>query len=131
MELRQYRENEHYAELTFFWTRHGLPSVPKEFLPPTGLVVYEGETLLCGGFLVKSDTAVACIGSVCANPGVSKAIRSEALDLLIVTLSELALSGGFTTVSVATNVPALQARYERLGFQVSDRNVVCYAGGLV
>lgn len=130
MELKHYTQHL-YDDLMGFWTQHGLPAVPREFLPPTGLVVYDGETLLCGGFLVKSDTAVAAIGSICANPAVDKATRSEALDLLLLKLSELAQQGGFTMVSVATNVPALQARYERLGFKPVDRNVVCYAGGLV
>ena len=128
MKIRPYEPHGgDYQILTDFWTQKGLPPVPPSFLPPTGLVVHQGRNLLCIGFLVKSDTAVACIGSVAANPKIPARLRSEALDFLLFSLSELAQKSGFKMVSVATNVPALQRRYERLGFKPTDTNVICYA----
>lgn len=117
--------------LTKFWTHRGLPAVPVEFLPPTGLVVRaEGGTLLCGGFLVKSDTKAASLAFICGNPKVECDLRSEALDLLIYSLVEIAKQSGFTSICAATNVPPLQKRYERLKFKKTDENVICYGGVL-
>lgn len=130
MLIRELGLNTDWPILAGFWARK-LPIPEIEALPPTGLVaVREDGVLLCGGFLVKSDTNTASLAFVCGNPDVLKDERSEALDLVILTLVEIAMKSGFTRVGVATNVPALQARYERLGFALSDANVKCYGGYL-
>lgn len=128
MEFEAYDPGKHYFEMMQAWTQRGLPAVPPEFLPPTGLRVVKNGSLLCGGFLVKSDTAVACVSFLYASPLASKTDRSEALDLLILKLSELAQQGGFTVVAASSNVPPLMARYARLGFKITDSNVTCFAG---
>lgn len=118
-----------FYQLQAFWTAKGLPPVPMKCLPPTGLVVQCGGFLICGGFLVKSDTNLASICFVSANPLADPSVRSQALDLLLQGLVATAKRSGFEMVSVATNVPALQARYKRLGFIVTDENVKCFLGG--
>ncbi len=130
MILRELCLNTDWPLLSGFWQRK-LPAVPIECLPPTGLVATTEEgTLLCGAFLVKSDTNTASLAFVTGNPDVLKDERSEALDAVILALVEIAMKNGFTLVGVATNVPALQARYERLGFAQTDENVKCYGGYL-
>lgn len=129
MNARHFSREFDWPALHCFWIAKGLPPVPDDFLPPTGLVVdREDGTLLCGGFLVKSDTKAASLAFLSANPDVSKEERSEALDLLVGSLVWLAQEAGFTHVCVSTNVPALQKRYEGLGFERTDENVVCYGG---
>ncbi len=130
MLIRSLGLNTDWPLLAGFWGRKlGVPTV--EDLPPTGLVaVREDGVLLCGAFLVKSDTNTASLAFVCGNPDISKVERSEALDAVILSLVGIAMKNGFTRVGVATNVPALQARYERLGFALSDENVKCYGGYL-
>lgn len=132
MRVRRLNTRTDFPILQKFWVAKGLPEVPEEFLPPTGLVVVDddlfGETLFCGAYLVKSDAGLASIGYVAANPEIPKHLRSDALDLLILELAKLAKEAGFPMVSVSTNVKALQARYERLGFVKTDENVTHYAG---
>lgn len=129
MIMRAVNRQNDWPTLEKFWSQRGLPPVPMDFLPPTGLVVCRDDgTLLCGAFLVKSDTAVASLAFVSGNPEVPKDERSEALDRVILALVEIAMKSDYRLVGVATNVPALQARYERLGFDLSDENVKCYGG---
>lgn len=128
LEIRFLDVQRDFPRLTEFWTQYGLPAVPLACLPPTGLVVEQDDVLLCGAFLVKSDTNLASIAFVSANPKADKKVRSEALDTLLLNLASLAKTSGFPLLAAATNVPALQARYERLGFLKTDENVVCYAG---
>lgn len=127
MLLRAYKPSDWQALLRF-WCVH-LPAITPDFLPPTGLVaVRDDGVLLCGAFLVKSDTNTASLAFVCGNPDVDQGERSEGLDAVILSLVEIAMKNGFKLVGVATNVPALQARYERLGFALTDKNVKCYGG---
>ncbi len=132
MRVRRLNTRTDFPILQKFWTAKGLPAVPEEYLPPTGLVVVGDygfqETLFCGAYLVKSDAGMASIGYVAANPELPKHIRSKALDVLILELAGLAKEAGLPMVSVSTNVKALQARYERLGFVKTDENVTHYAG---
>lgn len=130
MILRKLDLNTDWPILAGFWNRYH-PPIEIESLPPTGLVaVSEGGTLLCGAFLVKSDTNTASLAFVVGNPNVAKEERSRGLDEVILALVEIAMKSGFTCVGVATNVAVLQARYERLGFAMTDQNVKCYGGYL-
>lgn len=129
MKIRRVNRPKDWPILENFWRQNGFPPVEPRSLPPTGVVaVREDGVLLCGAFLVKSDTNVASLAFVCGNPDVLKDERSAALDAVILALVEIALTQNFTCVGVATNIPALQARYERLGFQLTDENVKCYGG---
>lgn len=129
MTVRPVNLSKDWPVLEAFWRQKGYPQVDRSYLPPTGRVVVDSVgTLLCGGFLVKSDTSVATLAFVCGNPNISPDQRSEALDTLILELVELGIFLGFKVVGSATNIPALQARYERLGFAITDKNVKCYGG---
>ena len=132
MILRALSKETDWPVLHGFWRSKGFPEVDPGFLPPTGVVAVREQdgTLLCGAFLVKSDTNTASLAFVTGNPSVPSEERSEGLDSVILALVEIAMKAGFALVGVATNVPALQARYERLGFGLTDENVKCYGGHL-
>lgn len=114
-----------FPVLQSFWVEKGLPLVPKEYLPPIGISVDHDGELICGGFLAK-DSKVGSIGYIAANPFVDKNIRSKALDLLLLSLEQMATSKGCRVVTVSTNVPALQARYEAHAYKLTDQNVNHY-----
>lgn len=129
MIIRKLRLNTDWPTLHSFWQQKGLPPVPLELLPPTGVVAERVDgVLLCGGFLVKSDTAMASLAFICGNPHVEKAERGEALDAMILELVRLGMRSGFKAFGAATNIRALQERYERLEFIKTDENVTCFGG---
>lgn len=114
-----------------FWCAKGFPPLDPSLLPATGLVAERADgVLLCGGFLVKSDTSLASLAFICGNPHIKKLERSQGLDAVILGLVDHAFKEGYQGVGMATHVPALQARYERLGFKLTDQNVKCYGGFL-
>ena len=131
MLLREINRALDWPRLEAFWRQKGLPRVDLRALPPTGLVACrEDGALLAAAFLVKSDTNMASLAFVCGNPATPREERSEALDAVILSLAEIALRAGFSCIGAASNVLALQARYERLGFKLTDENVRCYGGFL-
>lgn len=132
MVLRELSQEHDWPILHAFWRARGMQALNPRSLPPTGLVAVreEDETLLCGAFLVKSDTNTASLAFVCGNPLVPREERSEGLDSVILALAGVAREAGYEVLGIATNVPALQARYERLGFRLVDENVKVYGGSL-
>ncbi len=118
-----------YPILAKFWADKGQPPVPENCLPPLGLVVEDEGVIYCGAFLLKSDTTIACIGYLSANPDLPKSVRSTAIDFLIPEMVRLAKENGYTMITAATRIDALKKRYERMGFQKTDENVTYYARG--
>lgn len=130
MKIRPYQSSD-YGVVMKFWTQKGLPVVPEEFFPAVGRVVEtESGALLSAAFLVQSDTSVASFAFVCGNPEVLPDARSEALDFVLKQLAGLAKEIGYRQIGAATNVPALQKRFLKLGLQPTDLGVVCYGGSL-
>ena len=131
MVLRNLSKLDDWPTLHKFWQAKTGLEIDRKMLPPTGLVATrEDGILLCGGFLVKSDTSMASLTCLVGNPLVLKDERSEALDSVILALVEIAMMSGFSQVGVATKVPALRARLERLGFAQLDDGLTCYGGYL-
>jgi hypothetical protein len=114
---------EDFPVLERFWEERNFPSPPPEFLPPTGLLVKYEDTIVCAGFLFKTDAKVACIGHLISNPSTPGVIRNSALNLLLVSLESIARKEGFGMISSSTNLERLMRRYEKLGFIKTDDNV--------
>lgn len=117
-----------FEVLQSFWLAKGLPEVPLAHVPEFGVVIEEHDNIICGAYLVKSDAGIASIAYLAANPSVSKDLRHHALSKLLFELTVLARELGFSIICAATNVPALQKRYEEFGLTKTDENVTHYVG---
>lgn len=116
----------HYPMLKSWWEERQFPPADPEFLPPTGLLIWdaEGEVGVCAGFLFKTDANTAIIGNIVSNPKtLGRDLRNQALDTLIDHLMALAKSEGFGVVTCGTNLPKLQARYLEKGFIKTDSGI--------
>ncbi len=127
MILRDIDLGKDYPSLLSFWTAKGQPTVPESLMPPIGLCAEEEGTLICGAFLALSDAGVGSVGFIAANPKADASERDQGLDMVLLALLDRAKKMGIKWVSAATNVTALQNRYEKLGFFKTDENVVHYA----
>lgn len=123
MKLVAFNELSHYPHMLLWWSERGFPSTPLWLLPPAGLVLELQGQPVCAGFLYGSDGGCSQITHLVSDKTVDYALRSEALDTLIMALHNLAHARGFRMVSGATNLPGLIQRYERLGFQTFDKNI--------
>lgn len=130
MKIRAYQSTD-FGVIQRFWTHKGLPPIVEDHLPAVGRVVEtESGALLSAAFLVQSDTSLASFAFVCGNPEILSDARSEALDMVLKNLATVAKQIGYTQIGAATNVPALQRRYLKLGLEPTDMGVVCYGGML-
>ena len=129
MILRELSRETDWPILHGIWVEKTQTCIAPVMLPPTGLVaVREDGVLLCGGFLVKSDTAMASLTCLIGNPSVLKDERDEGLDAVILALVEIAMQAGFSQVGVATTVQAVRDRLDRLGFVKIADGMTCYGG---
>ena len=110
-----------------WWEAKKLRPVPRDLLPSVGLTVSQPNGVpICMGFLGTDHGPAAALVNVAGNPTLPPKVRGAGLDRLMQALVDLARQSGYTVICAATNVPALQARYEKLGFFVTDRNVTHY-----
>lgn len=105
-----------YAEVASWWEAQGWPVIPPEMLPGTGVVVPG----LAAGFLYKTDSAIAILEFVVANPASDKMERRAALDAVIEALLAYAALVGARAVFTSCQHPSLLARYQNHGFQITD-----------
>ena len=96
----------------------------REFLPQDGeggIIVYDGDTPVCAGFLYNTNSKVAWVDWIISNKQYRvKPNRKEAIELLIDSLTNMAKGMGksFTYALIKHN--GLIQTYESLGYTQGD-----------
>lgn len=80
--MRRFDISKDLAELNGWYRARGLPEVPLEALPLTGLIVPG----VAAGFLYLTDSSLAMLEGFCTNPQVGRDERARALDQIIAAL---------------------------------------------
>jgi len=112
-----------YPTLVSWWLNHDWPSIPLNYLPKTGVVIYGKEVPVCAGFLYSTDSDVAIIEWIISNPHTAKLERRAALVLLIEALCQEAKNRGFKSVFTFASHPRLIEELDSAGFVVTDRGM--------
>ncbi len=126
LDVRAYTPDRHFELIKSWFDKRKFPAPDPDLLPPTGCVIYMGEIPMCAGFLFKTDTPVAVIAHLIADPDTGKSDRSNAVDYLLITLQWAARDLGFKHVMCSSNLPQVCARFEKVGFLKGDENVTTY-----
>jgi hypothetical protein len=122
MDIRSYK-SEDYVALKAWWAIHKWDPMPPESLPKNGLIVEHLNQRICAGFIYSTDSNIAWLEFVISNPLCDKLIRDKALDLLILSLIDLAKSLGKEIIFTSLNHPALIKRYEKHGATKAEENM--------
>lgn len=126
---------QHYAHACKWWRASNWTPMPLKALPTLGRVVLHNERPVCMGWIYRTDSVVALLEWVVADPEFrEKPARSEALDLLVETLITEAALHERNILFCSLESQAMIARCERFGFKRTDRNMtnmVRLPGGLV
>ena len=109
--------------LVKWWKDWGFQSPPQDFLSDYGLIVYDGETPVCAGFLYLTNSSVAIINWVISNKEYrKKPNRNNAIDELLINLTYLCEKSGYKYIFVQNNNSSLIKRFEKHGFVVGATN---------
>ena len=110
--------------LVGWWKDWGWEAPTREFLPQDGkggVIVYDGDTPVCAGFLYNTNSKVAWVDWIISNKQYRvKPNRQEAIELLIDSLTNMAkgLGKGFTYALIKHD--GLIKTYESLGYIQGD-----------
>tara|TARA_R100000734_G_scaffold19150_1_gene18640 strand:- start:3129 stop:3539 length:411 start_codon:yes stop_codon:yes gene_type:complete len=110
--------------LVGWWKDWGWEAPMREFLPQDGeggIIVYDGDTPVCAGFLYNTNSKVAWVDWIISNKQYRvKPNRKEAIELLIDSLTNMAkgMGKGFTYALIKHD--GLIKTYESLGYTQGD-----------
>ncbi len=112
MQVQRFDPTLHYDAFCA-WTRwYQMTPLALPFLPPTGFVV-DGVAM---GFLYKTDSKMAWIENLSANPVLPREQRTCGLDLVVAAIIEESRAQGFEVLIGYTNVQAVIDRALNHGF---------------
>lgn len=123
--VRQLSDSDYDEILVGWWKDWRWPSPPpKDFLPnngTSGIIVFDGETPVCAGFLYHTNSNVAWINWIVSNfQYKDRDKRKEALSLLIDTLTNAAKNMGCKYAYSLTNNKHLTGVYNGIGYVNGD-----------
>jgi hypothetical protein len=128
MLVRAWDRDKDYNTLVKWWTQWEFGTVPKECLPPDGIIVEVDGTPVCaGGLYIGEGTQFAFMEWIVTDKTAEARNVHKCLKLCIDSIMGLAKDRGIQLVYTATKEPALHKRYEKYHDMVlTESNVKTY-----
>jgi len=125
MQIRPWNRDTDHDTLVKWWNQHEFGVVPREVLPPDGIMVeHDGVPICAGGLYIGAGTEFAFMEWVVADKEANKRQLHTALRLCIDAIFELAKSKGMQLVFTTTSEGALQKRYIKYhGMELTENHV--------
>lgn len=114
---KEYAET--YAELTKWWSFWKFPAPPVEMLPNNMVVSYNEGKPVCAGFIYGSDSQIAWLEWIVANPEAEKEIRSQGIEIVLQCAKMVANCLGYSVVFTSCKNPSLINKLKK-AFQPTD-----------
>ncbi len=115
MEYRNWKLDQDYPTLVKWWSDWDFGKVPKDCLPPEGIIVEEDGVPICaGGLYIQPDrTKFAFMEWIVANKEAPPKLTHKALRICIDSLIAMAKNNGCKVIYTATAAEALHKRYTK------------------
>jgi hypothetical protein len=114
MQDRTWNRDTDYVTLVEWWKQWEFGVVPKECLPPDGIVVEDNGTPICaGGLYIGEGTQFAFMEWIVTDKNADARRTHTALKMCIDSIINLAKSKGIKLVYTATKEQALHKRYTK------------------
>lgn len=124
MNLRDFNGEEDFKEFKRWWEFwRWKDRVDPQILSDIGFVIEKEGLSLCAGWLYTTNSLIASIEFLVANPFAPKEEVDAGLDFLIECLSQRALKEGKRLVMTTINNPSLAKRLGSLGYVESGRDL--------
>jgi len=124
LSIRPLEQGDYDLILTGWWKDWGWEPPQRDFLPndaTSGIMVMDGEMPVCAGFLYTTNSRVAWVDWIISNKEYKKKPqRSEAIKLLIDTLTNVARNTDRKFVYALIKHEGLIQTYESLGYIKGD-----------
>tara|TARA_B110000305_G_scaffold125914_1_gene141008 strand:+ start:28457 stop:28867 length:411 start_codon:yes stop_codon:yes gene_type:complete len=124
--IRKLVERDYEDTLVHWWKDWGWEAMPRDFLPENGtggLMVSKGDQDICAGFLYITNSKVGLTEFVVSNKDYKEKDRSDAIQLLLDAIVELAKKNGCKYAHVILKNDSLTSKYLDSGYVMSDKKV--------
>ena len=122
--IRNLNESDYHNILVDWWIQWSWEPPKRNFLPDNGtggIIVYDGETPVCAGFLYITNSDVSWVDWIISNKEYKmKDKRREAIILLISSLTNIAKNSGAGYAYALIKNNSLIKTYEDLGYVKGD-----------
>lgn len=122
--IRPLNSEDYDATLVDWWGSWGWDAPPKDFLPDNGtggMMILDGDIPICAGFIYVTNSSVAWIDWIVSSKTYrKKPERSDAVVLLVDTLTQLAKNSGASYCYALIKHKGLMQTYEKLGYVPGD-----------
>ena len=122
--VRALNEDDYHLTLTGWWEEWGWSAPPIDFLPHNGkggIMVLDGDTPICAGFMYVTNSSVAWVDWIISNKKYTdRSKRKEALLLLITRLTEACKKAGSKYCYALIKHQGLAEVYKELGYSQGD-----------
>ena len=102
--IKEFDTDKDYDEYSSWFKHLGFDAPTKNILSTLGFTV-KNDIDICSGFLYISNSSLAYIEFVIANPKAKRGDRKEAVSFLLTHLQELAKSKGYELIMIITATP--------------------------
>ena len=114
MLVRPWDRDKDYSTLVKWWEQWEFGVVPKECLPPAGMVVENnGDPVCAGGLYIGEGTQFGFMEWIVTDKNADSRVVHKALKLCIDSVMNLASERGLKLVYTATKEQALHKRYTK------------------
>tara|TARA_R110000782_G_scaffold68489_1_gene137756 strand:+ start:57 stop:491 length:435 start_codon:yes stop_codon:yes gene_type:complete len=132
MQIEKWNLNKHYLTISKWCKEHkwDLP-IPKEMLPPLGVIVIEEEEICAAGLYVDKKAKFGFMYGIFSNPKTSKIKLFKAMKLCLKEIEKQATKNKLGMVYTITGEPSLDKLYTKhMDMKLCENNVKSYVMNL-
>jgi hypothetical protein len=122
--IKELSETDYDDILVGWWKQWGWEPPKRDFLPNDGkggIIVYDGDTPICAGFMYLTNSKVAWVDWIISNKEyTNKLQRKDAIKLLVSALTEICKKSGSKYSYALIKNESLIGMYEELGYIKGD-----------
>jgi len=125
--IKELSETDYDDILVGWWKQWGWEPPKRDFLPNDGkggIIVYDGDTPICAGFMYLTNSKVAWVDWIISNKEyTNKLQRKDAIKLLVSALTEICKKSGSKYSYALLQNQSLIGVYEDLGYIKGDKQI--------
>lgn len=126
----QIYNNQNYEEICSWWKKQQWPVIPQESLSTSGFLVVNDNVNVLAGWVYETNSNIALLEFVVANPEIKGPQRDEAFELLFKTVDSYCKLRNFKFIFTMVRNESLMKRLENNSFQKTDQNMTHYMRSL-
>ena len=124
LSIRSLNDTDYEEVLVEWWKQWNWQAPQKDFLPDDGrggIIVYDGETPICAGFIYLTNSKVAWVDWIISNKEYTKKPeRRKAISMLVESLTNISKNVGNKYCYALIKNQSLIKTYEDIGYVKGD-----------